>query len=213
MHLLGNDRAGPAIEPIPANGRTLAPDLAHPKLDHPGALEAPGIYIFREAFARLKKLALLWSLGQDSNIMIWLARRAFFGRVPFPALHVDTEFSGDVDVSRFLTPQRQSAGTRRPLSTKPNPGIAYFPQRHRRRRTPPIRPQVRIVIVGHADHGKSLLMKSGVLFSGRSGRQDPAAPPAIVCAIRACERPSQGPGFGAKRDLERRRLRRSLFLA
>ena len=38
----------------------------------------------------LKKLALLWSLGKDSNVMIWLARKAFFGRVPFPALHVDT---------------------------------------------------------------------------------------------------------------------------
>ncbi len=43
-----------------------------------------------KAFARLKKLALLWSLGKDSNVMIWLARKAFFGRVPFPAMHVDT---------------------------------------------------------------------------------------------------------------------------
>ena len=38
----------------------------------------------------MKKLALLWSLGKDSNVMIWLARKAFFGQVPFPALHVDT---------------------------------------------------------------------------------------------------------------------------
>ncbi|MBX4378647.1 phosphoadenosine phosphosulfate reductase family protein, partial [Mycobacterium tuberculosis] len=52
------------------------------------------IYIFREAFARLKKLALLWSLGKDSNVMIWLARKAFFGKVPFPALHVDTGRNG-----------------------------------------------------------------------------------------------------------------------
>src|SRR3954451_17412574 len=61
-----------------------------PSPDHLDALEAQSIYIFREAFARLKKLALLWSLGKDSNVMIWLARKAFFGRVPFPALHVDT---------------------------------------------------------------------------------------------------------------------------
>jgi sulfate adenylyltransferase subunit 2 len=61
-----------------------------PTMDHLDALEAQSIYIFREAFARLKKLALLWSLGKDSNVMIWLARKAFFGRVPFPALHVDT---------------------------------------------------------------------------------------------------------------------------
>jgi 3'-phosphoadenosine 5'-phosphosulfate sulfotransferase (PAPS reductase)/FAD synthetase len=59
-------------------------------VDHLDELEAQSIYIFREAFARLKKLALLWSLGKDSNVMIWLARKAFFGRVPFPAMHVDT---------------------------------------------------------------------------------------------------------------------------
>ena len=59
-------------------------------MDHLDELEAQSIYILREAFARLKKLALLWSLGKDSNVMIWLARKAFFGRVPFPALHVDT---------------------------------------------------------------------------------------------------------------------------
>jgi len=59
-------------------------------MDHLDQLEAQSIYIFREAFARLKKIALLWSLGKDSNVMIWLARKAFFGRMPFPALHVDT---------------------------------------------------------------------------------------------------------------------------
>jgi hypothetical protein len=53
-------------------------------------LEAQSIFIFREAFARLKRIALLWSVGKDSNVMIWIARKAFFGRVPFPALHVDT---------------------------------------------------------------------------------------------------------------------------
>jgi sulfate adenylyltransferase subunit 2 len=53
-------------------------------------LEAQSIYILREAFARMNRLALLWSLGKDSNVMIWLARKAFFGRVPFPVMHVDT---------------------------------------------------------------------------------------------------------------------------
>lgn len=65
--------------------------LSVPSTDHLDELEAQSIYIFREAFARLKKLALLWSLGKDSNVMIWLARKAFFGKVPFPALHVDTQ--------------------------------------------------------------------------------------------------------------------------
>ena len=33
---------------------------------------------------------MLWSLGKDSNVMVWLAKKAFFGRVPFPVVHVDT---------------------------------------------------------------------------------------------------------------------------
>jgi sulfate adenylyltransferase subunit 2 len=53
-------------------------------------LEAQSIFIFREAFARLRRIALLWSLGKDSNVMIWIARKAFFGHLPFPVLHVDT---------------------------------------------------------------------------------------------------------------------------
>ena len=63
---------------------------AAPSMDHLDQLEAQSIYILREAFARLNKLALLWSLGKDSNVMLWLARKAFFGHVPFPVMHVDT---------------------------------------------------------------------------------------------------------------------------
>ncbi|MGN6749900.1 MAG: sulfate adenylyltransferase subunit CysD [Xanthobacteraceae bacterium] len=59
-------------------------------MDHLDELEAQSIFILREAFGRLKNIALLWSLGKDSNVMIWLARKAFFGRVPFPVMHVDT---------------------------------------------------------------------------------------------------------------------------
>ncbi|MBV8839854.1 MAG: sulfate adenylyltransferase subunit 2 [Alphaproteobacteria bacterium] len=59
-------------------------------VDRLDELEAQSIFILREAFARLDRLALLWSLGKDSNVMIWLARKAFFGRLPFPVMHVDT---------------------------------------------------------------------------------------------------------------------------
>ena len=52
-------------------------------MDRLDELEAQSIFIFREAFARMKKLALLWSLGKDSNVMIWLARKAFFGHLSF----------------------------------------------------------------------------------------------------------------------------------
>lgn len=60
-------------------------------MDHLDRLEAQSIYIFREAFHALDKLAMLWSCGKDSNVMIRLARKAFFGRVPFPLIHCDTE--------------------------------------------------------------------------------------------------------------------------
>ena len=100
MHLLDNDspvarlrRADPPNGfPAPQIPSRISSDgrLPPPTMDHLDALEAQSIYIFREAFARLKKLALLWSLGKDSNVMIWLARKAFFGKMPFPALHVDT---------------------------------------------------------------------------------------------------------------------------
>jgi sulfate adenylyltransferase subunit 2 len=53
-------------------------------------LENQSIYILREAFARLPKMAMLWSVGKDSNVLIWLARKAFYGRVPFPVVELDT---------------------------------------------------------------------------------------------------------------------------
>lgn len=53
-------------------------------------LENLSVYIFREAFNRIDRLAMLWSLGKDSNVMVWLAKKAFFGHVPFPVVHVDT---------------------------------------------------------------------------------------------------------------------------
>ena len=93
MHLLKDSSTaggpgGPALAKR-APAQEFSADLA-PSMDHLDQLEAQSIYIFREAFGRLKKIALLWSLGKDSNVMIWLARKAFFGRLPFPALHVDT---------------------------------------------------------------------------------------------------------------------------
>ena len=59
-------------------------------MNHLDQLESESVYILREAFSRIDKLAMLWSLGKDSNTMVWLAKKAFFGHVPFPVLHVDT---------------------------------------------------------------------------------------------------------------------------
>ena len=61
-------------------------------LYHLDELESRSIFIIREAFARLKNIALLWSIGKDSTTMLWIARKAFFGQIPFPVVHIDTGF-------------------------------------------------------------------------------------------------------------------------
>jgi sulfate adenylyltransferase subunit 2 len=35
---------------------------------------------------------MLWSIGKDSTVLLWLARKAFFGHVPFPLVHIDTSY-------------------------------------------------------------------------------------------------------------------------
>lgn len=67
--------------------RDAVPDYAH--LDE---LENQSIFILREAFNKFDNLAMLWSIGKDSSVMLWLARKAFFGHVPFPCVHVDTTY-------------------------------------------------------------------------------------------------------------------------
>ncbi|MFN0044136.1 MAG: sulfate adenylyltransferase subunit CysD [Alphaproteobacteria bacterium] len=61
-------------------------------MDDLDQLESQSIYIFREAYGKIEKLGMLWSIGKDSNAMLWLARKAFFGHVPFPCIHIDTSF-------------------------------------------------------------------------------------------------------------------------
>ncbi len=55
-------------------------------------LEARSICVLREGYAEFGRLAMLWSIGKDSTVLLWLARKAFFGEVPFPLIHVDTSF-------------------------------------------------------------------------------------------------------------------------
>lgn len=55
-------------------------------------LEHEAIYVLREAYRTLSRPAMLWSMGKDSSAMLWLTRKAFFGRVPFPVVHIDTSY-------------------------------------------------------------------------------------------------------------------------
>src|SRR5258705_1760489 len=61
-------------------------------MDYLWKLENQSIYSLREAFNKFEKLAMLWSIGKDSTVLLWLARKAFFGHVPFPLVHVDTSY-------------------------------------------------------------------------------------------------------------------------
>jgi sulfate adenylyltransferase subunit 2 len=61
-------------------------------VDHLDQLEHKSVHILREAYASFKSLCMLWSIGKDSTVLLWLARKAFFGHVPFPLVHIDTSF-------------------------------------------------------------------------------------------------------------------------
>jgi len=61
-------------------------------MDQLTQLENKSIFILREAYSSIKDLGMLWSIGKDSTVLLWLTRKAFFGHVPFPLIHVDTSF-------------------------------------------------------------------------------------------------------------------------
>lgn len=62
------------------------------KMNHLTKLENKSVHIIREAYSELKNLCMLWSVGKDSTVMLWLARKAFFGHIPFSLVHIDTSY-------------------------------------------------------------------------------------------------------------------------
>ncbi|MCK4891253.1 MAG: sulfate adenylyltransferase subunit 2 [Candidatus Pacebacteria bacterium] len=61
-------------------------------MDNLSKLESKSIYIIREAYNQHKNVALLWSIGKDSTTLLWMIRKAFFGKIPFPVMHLDTGY-------------------------------------------------------------------------------------------------------------------------
>lgn len=60
-------------------------------LSHLDLLEAEAIAILRETAAEFANPVLMYSIGKDSQVLLHLARKAFFpAKLPFPLLHVDT---------------------------------------------------------------------------------------------------------------------------
>lgn len=60
---------------------------------HLDDLESESIYAIREAVAESGRVAMLYSIGKDSSVLLRLAQKAFYpANIPFPLLHVDTSF-------------------------------------------------------------------------------------------------------------------------
>src|SRR3990172_5404375 len=55
-------------------------------------LEEKSIFIIREAARQFKQIGILWSMGKDSTVAVWLCRKAFLGQIPFPVIHIDTGY-------------------------------------------------------------------------------------------------------------------------
>ena len=45
-------------------------------MKHLEKLENISIHILREAYANLDNLGMLWSIGKDSTVLLWLAKKA-----------------------------------------------------------------------------------------------------------------------------------------
>jgi len=62
-------------------------------LTHLERLEAESIQIMREVVAECARPVMLYSIGKDSAVMLYLALKAFYpAKLPFPLLHVDTKW-------------------------------------------------------------------------------------------------------------------------
>ncbi|MDR3114513.1 MAG: sulfate adenylyltransferase subunit CysD [Treponema sp.] len=55
-------------------------------------LESQSVFIIREAYKSFKNIGMLWSIGKDSTVLLWLTKKAFFGHVPFELIHIDTNY-------------------------------------------------------------------------------------------------------------------------
>jgi len=70
-----------------------SPAMPAHTLTHLERLEAESIQIMREVVAECDKPVMLYSIGKDSAVMLYLALKAFYpAKLPFPLLHVDTKW-------------------------------------------------------------------------------------------------------------------------
>ena len=90
------------------------------KTPHLQRLVDETIHILREAVAESDKPAMLYSIGKDSEVMLHLARKAFFPAVPpFPLLHVDTRWKFE-EMYLFRERVAQESGMHLIVHTNPD---------------------------------------------------------------------------------------------
>jgi sulfate adenylyltransferase subunit 2 len=53
------------------------------------SLETRSVSVLREAFNRVDRLAMPWSIDRDSNVMLWLVRETFLGHASVPVIPAD----------------------------------------------------------------------------------------------------------------------------
>lgn len=61
-------------------------------MEHLDKLESQSVFIIREAYHHIPNLAMLWSVGKDSTVLVKLCQKAFFDHIPIPLVHIDTGF-------------------------------------------------------------------------------------------------------------------------
>jgi sulfate adenylyltransferase subunit 2 len=65
----------------------------HTTHTHLRLLEAESIHIIREVVAEFENPVMLYSIGKDSQVLLHLARKAFYPDAPpFPLLHINTRY-------------------------------------------------------------------------------------------------------------------------
>ena len=83
-------------------------------MDHLDNLESQSVFILREAYRKFKNLAMLWSIGKDSTVLLWLVY--FCGLVAIflmnswlPTLLKDGGYTMSAAANQVTTPWMLSA--------------------------------------------------------------------------------------------------------
>lgn len=58
-------------------------------MDYLDRLEVESIYILREVYSKFSKIVMLWLIGKDLIVFLWLVKKVFFGYCLFLLIYID----------------------------------------------------------------------------------------------------------------------------